>query len=191
MLIQEMQSGSEAAFTALYRHYSPQLYLNILRMIRDPLLAEEMVQELFTRIWQKRESPGLKENFAGYLYRTGQHLAHDFFRKLQRDRKLMERFRVLAEQHYKHIEETLDYRQSSKILAQAIEQLSPQQKKVYQLIKVEGCTYKKAAEIMGISPLTVKEYLVSTNKYIRNYVISHTDTAAMVLLLVAVHSGMQ
>ncbi|MET0391696.1 MAG: sigma-70 family RNA polymerase sigma factor [Chitinophagaceae bacterium] len=187
MLIREMQSGSEEAFTTLYRHYSPRLYLNILGMIRDPLLAEEIVQELFTRIWQKRESAGLSGNFAGYLYRIGQHLVHDFFRKIQRDRRLLERFRPLAQEHYKHIEEALDYRQSSAILEKAIEQLPPQQKKVYELVKVEGCTYKKAAEIMGISPLTVKEYLVSTNKSIRHYVLTHADTAAYLLLLAAIH----
>lgn len=191
MLIRQMQSGSQEAFTVLYRYYSPRLYLNILGMIRDPLLAEEMVQELFTRIWQKKESAGLKENFGGYLYRAAQHLVHDFFRKLKRDRRLLERFRLLAAEHYRHIEEALDYRQSSAILEKAIEQLPPQQKKVYELIKVEGCTYKKAAEIMGISPLTVKEYLVSMNKSIRNYVLTHADIAVWLLLLAAIPAGME
>lgn len=170
-----MQSGCEEAFTTLYRYYSPRLYLNILRMVHDPQLAQEMVQELFTRIWQKRESKGIRENFTGYMYRIGQHLVHDFFRKLHRDRLLMERFRSLAEQHYEHIEEALQNQQSNEILKRAIEQLSPQQKKVYELIKVEGCSYKKAAEILGISPLTVKEYIVSTNKSIRNYVLAHMN----------------
>jgi RNA polymerase sigma factor (sigma-70 family) len=177
-----MQAGSEEAFTALYRHYSPQLYINILGMIRDPQLAEEMVQELFTRIWQKRESIGRIENFPGYIYRTGQHLVHDFFRKLQRDRRLLERFRIYAEEKYEHIEEALNYQQSSAMLRKALDQLSPQQKRVYQLVKEEGCTYKKAAAIMGISPLTVKEYLVSANKSIRNYITGHMDGMPALLI---------
>ena len=187
LLIQEMQSGSEEAFTVLYHHYSPQLYLNILKLVRDPLLAEEMVQELFTRVWQKRANKGLAENFAGYIYRIGQHLVHDFFRKLKRDRRLRERFRASVTTTYEHIEETMQYRQSSVILERAIEQLSPQQKKVYELVKVEGCTYKMAAEIMGISPLTVKEYLTDTNKSIRRYVISHIDIAPAFLLCIALY----
>lgn len=178
-----MQAGSEEAFTTLYRHYSPRLYLNILRMIHDPALAEEIVQELFTRIWQKKESKGIQENFAGYMYRVGEHLVHDFFRKMQRDRRLLERFRAVAEKDYQYVEETLQFKQSTAILEKAIGHLSPQQKKVYELVKVEGCTYKKAAEIMGISPLTVKEYLVSTNKFIRNYVLTHMDGNIACLLL--------
>ncbi|MDP4261736.1 MAG: sigma-70 family RNA polymerase sigma factor [Bacteroidota bacterium] len=184
-LVQEMQAGSEDAFTTLYRHYSPQLYINILKMIRDPALAEEMVQELFTRIWQKRESNSITESFAGYVYKAAQNLVHDFFRKVQRDRLLMERFRALTGEYYEHIEETFDHQQLSVVLKNAIDQLSPQQKKVYELVKIEGCTYRKAAEIMGISAFTIKEYLVSANKSIRSYISGHTDTALVLLLFIA------
>ena len=177
VLIQEMQAGNQEAFATLYRFYSPRLYMNILRMVRDPLTTEEMVQELFTRIWHKRESKGIKENFAGYLYRTGQHLVHDFFRKLQKDKQLQERFRSQLKETYQHVEEIVELHQSTAILQKAIKQLSPQQKKVYELVKMEGCSYKKAAEILGISPLTVKEYLVTTKKTIRNYLKSQMDNS--------------
>lgn len=180
--MQEMQAGCQQAFTTLYRYYSPRLYLNILRMIHDPLLAEEMVQELFTRIWQNRTNKGIQEEFTGYMYRIAQNLVHDFFRKLQRDRRLMERFSLLAGQQYEHIEEALQFQESSAILQKAIAQLSSQQKRAYKLVKVEGYTYKKAAEIMGISPLTVKEYLVYANKSIRKYVMRHMDTVFALLL---------
>ena len=50
-LVSEMQAGSKEAFTTLYKSYSPHLYMNILRMTRDPLVTKDMVQELFTRIW--------------------------------------------------------------------------------------------------------------------------------------------
>jgi RNA polymerase sigma-70 factor (family 1) len=180
-----MQTGCQQAFTTLYRHYSPRLYLNIFRMVHDRLAAEEMVQELFTRIWQNRENKALQENFTAYMYRIAQNLVFDFYRNLQRDHRLLARFKTLAEQQYEHIEEALQYQESSNILHKAIEQLSPQQKKVYTLIKVEGCTYKKAAEIMGISPHTVKEYLASTNKTIRKYMTAHMDTVLMILIFIA------
>src|SRR4051812_20330907 len=102
-----MQAGSEEAFTTLYRHYSPQLYINILRMLRDPSLADEIIQELFLRVWRKRTTAGLEENFGGYIYRISEHLVHDLFRKMERDRKLRERFKLLAGECYEHIEEAL------------------------------------------------------------------------------------
>lgn len=188
LLVEAMQGGCERAFTALYRHYSPQLYINILGIVRDPLRAEEIVQELFTRIWQNRERPGLKENFGGYVYRTAQHLVHDFFRSLQRDRTLQERFRLLACEHYEHIEENMHQSQLKAILQRAVDQLSPQQKRAYKLVKIEGHTYKQAALIMGISPLTVKEYLTNSHKSIRSYLHQKEGRvwALLVLLFVSV-----
>jgi RNA polymerase sigma-70 factor (family 1) len=185
-LVQEMQQGSEEAFATLYHHYSPRLYMNILKLIHDPSLAEEIVQELFTRVWQKRESKGIGENFSGYIYKIGQNLVHDFFRKLQRDQQLMERFQSLVTKHYEHIEEELHQKQSSDILRKAVDQLSPQQKKVYELVKTEGLTYKKAAEIMGISPLTVKEYLAAAKKSIREFLLNNMDITLSLLLIPAI-----
>lgn len=188
-LVLAMQEGNEEAFTALYLHYSPQLYLNILQMVRDPIVAEEVIQELFIKLWQKRENKSLNENFAGYLYRSAQNLVHDFFRKLQRDQMLLNQFRVLAEINYTSVDEALNDQRYTHVIEKAIDNLSPQQKRVYTLVKVEGFTYKKAAEIMGISHLTVKEYLVSANKSIRNYVLSQKGTNLGALFLVAFYAG--
>ena len=188
LLVKEMQQGSEEAFTALYNHYGPRLYLNILRMIKDDLQTGEIVQELFTRIWQKRTSKGISENFEGYVYRVAQNLVYDFFRKLKRDHQLLVRFKALAEENYEYIEEGLQQKEHSRFLHKAIEQLPPQQRKVYELVKVEGCTYKKTAEIMGISPLTVKEYLVALNKSIRNYILTHTDAAVLAGILFSINN---
>lgn len=179
-----MQEGNKEAFTALYLHYSPQLYMNVLGMVRDPLVAEEIIQELFIKIWQKKESKSLNENFAGYLYRASQHLVHDFFRKLQRNHVLLEQFRILAQINYVSNVDALDDQNSIYVVEKAICRLSPQQKRVYELVKGEGLTYKKAAEIMGISPLTVKEYLVSANKSIRNYILSHKESSLGLLALI-------
>lgn len=184
ILVQAMQTGNEEAFTTLYKYYSPQLYMNILRLVHDPLSAEEIVQELFTRIWQKRESKGIKENYTGYMYRSAQNLVHDFFRKMKHDRELLERFRLIVEEDYEYIQEALQLKESSAILEKAIEQLSPQQKKVYKLVRIEGCTYRKAAEIMGISPLTVKEYLVTTKKAIQNYLLNNMDNSIELVFFV-------
>ncbi len=183
LLVQQMQAGSEEAFTTLYKYYSPRLYMNILQMVRDPEMAEELVQELFTRIWLKRTCIGLAENFTGYMYRIAQNLAHDYFRKIKNDRRLLEKFRLLAEENYKHIEETVGYHESAAILKNAIDHLSPQQRKVYHFVREEGYTYEQAAEIMGISPQTVKEYLVATTKAIRKNMLNHLDGDTILLLI--------
>lgn len=185
LLVQAMQAGDQEAFTTLYRHYSPLLYLNILRMLHDAEAAEELVQELFTRIWQKRACKGIREDFRGYMYRVAQNLVFDFFRRLKKDRALMERFRSITGEAdaVAGPEERLQQQQAAGIIRNAIEHLPPQQKKVYQLVKQDGYTYKMAARDMGISPFTVKEYLSLANKSIRNYVLSHANQQRDIILV--------
>lgn len=182
-----MQSGSQEAFTTLYRHYSPLLYLNINKMIRDSELSEELVQELFTRIWQHRENRGITEDFTGYMYRIALNLVHDFFRRLKRDRKLRQRYITLVSEYYEHVEQQLHSQELSGILHQVIKQLPRQQQRAWQLVKVEGNTYKKAAEQMGISPLTVKEYLVAANKSIRTNLSGRSGSLILLALAALDH----
>lgn len=158
--------------------------MNILRMLHDPQATEELVQELFTRIWQKRTCKGIKEDFTAYMYRIAQNLVNDFFRKLKKDHALMEKFKALTSEADAALsaEEMLQQQQTEGIINHAIEHLPPQQKKVYKLVKQNGYTYKKVAEDLGISPFTVKEYLVLANKSIRNYVDQHRELLLLVIL---------
>ena len=191
MLILQLRDGDQEAFTTLYRYYSPILYVNIQRMVRDPLTTEELVQELFTRIWHKRMAKGVQEDFQGYTYRIAQNLVHDFFRRLKKDHVLMQRFRVSVEETDKaaSAEEILQRQQSRGIINNAIEHLPPQQKKAYKLVKEEGYTYQRAAEDMGISPFTVKEYLSLANKSIRAYILNHVGSPSEMVWLALICIG--
>jgi len=182
-LVQELQAGNEEAFATLYRHYSPILYINVLKIVQDPAIAEEIIQELFTRVWQKKDAKGIVENFSGYLYRIAQNLVHDFFRRLRRDQQLMKRFGSIATRNYEDVEEQFYQKQSSEILQKAIDQLSQQQKKAYELVKTEGHTYKETAEIMGISPFTVKEYLAAAKKSIRDFLVNNINLLALLIFV--------
>lgn len=185
-LVEQLRTGDTRAFEKIYHHYGPRLYLNILKMVKDELTAEELVQELFTKIWQKRADLHIETDFLSYLYRTAQNLVHDFFRKLQRDRKMLDHFKSIATENYENVEAALYYKESEQLLNAALALLSPQQRTVYQFCKIKGYTYKQAAEKMGISVHTVKEYLVKANHTVKIYLLSNLDVYLGLLLLVYV-----
>lgn len=178
-----LKEGDQLAFTELYTKYSGPMYVNVLKMVKDQQLTEELVQDLFTRIWQKREVFAKEVDFKAYLYRVAQNLVRDFYRKVQRDRKMYEVFKTIVTEEYSHIEEGLHLRESEALLHQAMQQLSPQQQQVYQLCKIEGLTYKQASEKMSISPHTIKEYLSKANHMVKEYMLNHPDAALGLLLL--------
>jgi len=184
-LVAKIKAGDTRAFEQLYHEYSPRLYVNILKMVKDELTAEELIQELFTKIWQKREGLDGAADFLPYLYRVAQNLVYDFFRKLQRDRKMMEHFKSVAMENYDHIESALNYKESEQLLQKAMEQLTPQQRAVYLFCKIQGDTYKQAAEKMGISTHTVKEYLGKANNAVKKYLMSNLHVTFALLLILA------
>jgi len=182
-LVEMLREGDQLAFEKLYKQYSARLYINVFKLVKDEQIAEELIQELFTRIWQKRAELNIESSFIAYLYRIAQNLVHDFFRKLQRDRKMQDHFISVTTEYYEHIEEALHYRESEGILQKALDQLSPQQRSVYQFCKIDGHTYKEAALKMGISPHTVKEYLGNANKAVKNFLLSNLDSSFSLLFL--------
>ncbi len=169
LLLQQLRGGSAEAFTQLYYAYSGQMYSNIFRLVKDKQITEEIVQEIFTRIWQKRDALIFNTDFSAYLYRMGQNLVIDFYRKLQRDRELLENFKARATEYYEPIEENLYFSESNTRVHLAMDTLSPQQKKVFQLCKLDGYSYHQAALELDISPFTVKEYLSLASKVVRSY----------------------
>lgn len=183
-LIGKLREGDKQAFEQLYHLYSPRLYVNIFKMVKDEFTTEELIQELFTRIWHRKADLNIETDFLSYLYRTAQNLVHDFYRRLQRDRKMLEHFKSVATVHDEDVEKAMYYKESTHFLKQALEQLSPQQRAVYQFCKIEGFTYKETAEKMGISPHTVKEYLGKASNLVKIFLISNMELVLVLLFLV-------
>lgn len=177
-LVALLKTGNVAAFTRLYNKYSEKMYANMFKMVKDEQVVEEMVQVLFSRIWQQRETITYESDFAAYLYRAGSNLVFDFYRKLKSDRRMLARFRSTITEQYSHIEESIHFKESKHLLEQALAGLSAQQRHVYQLCKLEGCSYKETAARLGISPHTVKEYLSKAKELVKTFMVANMGNIA-------------
>lgn len=174
-LLAGLKAGEEESFTILYHQYSAQIYFNVLKMVKDETFAEEIVQDIFTKIWKKRDDINIDTSFASYIYRVAQNCVIDFFRKMEKNREHLQRFKKLASSEYFHVEEDICFKESNLLLQKALETLPPQQKKVYQLCVLEGCTYKDTAFQMKIGHHTVKEYLSKARLTIRTFLEKNMD----------------
>lgn len=153
--------------------------------MKDEALSEEFVQEIFTRLWVKRESISIEQNFGAYIYRCAQNMVYDFYRKLKRNRSMYLRFKDIATRSYTHIEEALTLKESEAVLDKVLNSLTPRQRKVYLLCKIHGQTYKQAGSALGISAETVKEHLARANAAIRSYIASNMDAALGLMIILA------
>ena len=167
-----MAKGDHTAFTELFYHYSPKLHAFFLKKVKDKQLAEELLQDLFTRVWIHRSQFALAEAPENYLFRMGANIVIDHFRKLALELRIRDRHHgdeIADEQGLAH---SVQYREVSNRLAEAVEELPAQRKKLYQL-RDNGLSYQEIAEITGLSVNTIKNQLVAASKSIRDYLLRH------------------
>lgn len=178
-----LKIGDEPAFGQLYRHYSEMIYGRLLRLLKDSNLADELIQELFLKIWEKRAQINPEQSFKSYLYTIAENLVYDHFRKVARDKKLQEQFRQITTEFYTHTEEDLLNKESREMIDKAVASLPPQRQMAFVLCKIEGKSYEEAAVIMGVSASTVSNHLVKANASIRTYLSKSQDLLPVLFLL--------
>lgn len=181
-LIADLKMGSQAAFTQLYNHYSQKIYFNVLAMVKDELIAEELVQDIFSTIWQKKASINIETSFAGYLYTLSRNKVYDFFKQLDLNDKLYTNIKSIATTSYTHVEETLFSKENAHLLQEAINALPPQRRKVFELCKLKGLSYQQASEQMGVSVSTIKDHMAHARAAIKLFVANHPDMALSIVL---------
>jgi len=180
-LLNQLSRGEEPAFNALYKAYSRPLFLRVVNMIKSEDDAQEIIQELFIKLWQNRETINSIKSFQAYVYTIANNLVYNYFRKISYDQSLIDKLLLNAASHYLDGQELLENKESAEIFQKAINQLSPQCKKVFQLCKIEGKSHKEVAQLMGISMPTVNSHMTNAVKSIREYILKNQDIAIVLI----------
>ncbi|WP_179414598.1 RNA polymerase sigma factor [Mucilaginibacter sp. E4BP6] len=182
-LVEQLQQGNEAAFTALYDLFSKPLYRNMLRLVKDEAIAEELLQDLFMKIWESRETISVEGSFKSFLYKVAQNLVYGHFRKIAKNNRLVERMISNAVGFDPTAEDVMIRKESHILLRSAIESLSPQRKQVYTLCKLEGKSYEEAGHELGVSPSTIRDHIVKGNKAVKRYLDLNRDIAVLFITI--------
>ncbi|MBO9195241.1 sigma-70 family RNA polymerase sigma factor [Rhizobium sp. 16-449-1b] len=137
------------------------LHLTIARYVRSQSTAEDLVQDTFLRLWERRSHLPQRSMLSGYVVRTGRNLAIDFNRRARivpfvYDIRLLE---FMADTTPSP-EENAIAAQTLRDLSGAIAALPPRAREVFVMARIEGMTYVEIAERLGISPKTVFSHMV-------------------------------
>ncbi len=168
--IRRIQQGDGAAYAELFRCYYGRLCRFAQSMLGDEEAAHEVVQEVFLRIWERRQRWQPTHSLRLYLYQAVRNEAFNF----QRRQQLQRRWQVDGLQLLMHRKcsepdglqrlQTEEFRQA---LEQAIASLPERRRLTFLLHREHGFTYAEIAQIMGVSPKTVSNQLTEAVKYLR------------------------
>ncbi|MCC8424575.1 RNA polymerase sigma factor [Mucilaginibacter sp. UR6-11] len=180
-LVSLLKKGDRLAFEHLYHNYKHRLYGNLRKILKSDSAAQELLQQLFVKIWENRLSLDPDKVFKAYLFSIAENLAYDFFRKAARDKNLEARLMTVATEGYSYIEEALYRKESVAILNRAVASLPPQRRHVFTLCKLEGKTYEEVSVELGISTSTINDHIVKGTRSVKEYLFLSKDFALLLL----------
>lgn len=161
---------NELAFAELFRRYDKRIYPFVLKMIRSEVLAEEITQEIFIKLWVNRHKLPEIDRPDAYILTIASNHTLDQIRKQLNQAKMLRIVSGRLTDSFSNItEDTLQLRASKELIDQAVELLPPQQKKVYNLSRKEGFSNEEIAEQLNLSFNTVRRHLTEALHSIRNY----------------------
>ncbi len=181
-LVERLQKGDMEAFNTLYLKYHSALYSNILRLCRDEIVAEDLLQETFIALWEKRHLLDPNQEISGWLFVVSYNKSVSFL-KIK-----------LKESMAKSTSQQIDYGSDDRVeivenqinvLKKGILLLSPQKRMVFDLCKLQRKTYEEAARELNISKHTVKEYLSDAMDFLKEFAKREPSNGLKNFLLLA------
>lgn len=182
-LVQLLQGGDKQAFEALFKRYFHHIYQSILRYTARHTEAEDIVQQVFVTLWEKRDSLGAIERIDKWLFTVALNEFRMRFRKARTSDEYAQYLRETFEQETDSPEEQLIVRQRHLLLRKAIENLSPKQREAWQLSRETGLTYAQIARQMNLEPTTVKEHISRAMKAIKAFITAHREEFLFLILI--------
>lgn len=158
-LVEAMSKGDEEAFKKIYLHSIDKLveFLKILLQSRED--AEEVAQDVFTYLWEHKESMDPRKNFKGYLYTMAKNAAYMYIRRRRLDEKYYNHRLHATPDFVEAPDEAVISNELSLLIEVCISNMPEQRRKVYELSRIEGKSDAEVAKAMNLSITTVRTHL--------------------------------
>lgn len=179
-LVKLLKKGDMAAFDAIYNKYCHKLHGFVLRYLKQEEDSEEIVQEVFIKIWEARSKIDVYSSFESFLFTIAYNTSINLLRKRVIESKSREYLKSLQQiDNAVNVIDELHFKELNLKVQSLLKQLTPRQKEIYFLSREEGLTHKEIGQKLNISENTVKNHLVATLKYLK----SHIDSSLLVNIL--------
>lgn len=181
-LLMEVASGDEDAFKLFFEKHRDKLYNYLFSIVKSKEIAEEIVMDVFLKMWIGRELMTDIQNMDAFLHKVAYNKALDFLRMASRNaslQKLVNREIEVARE--KEADHKIMEQESREIIDQAIQQLSPRRRMVFTLSRVHGLTYDEIAQKLQLSRNTVRNTMAETLYSLRSFL--HKNNISVLFML--------
>lgn len=157
---------TELGFEQVYKNYFKGLYAYALSIIRDREMAEEITQQVFFKLWERRETIQIKESARAYLYQSVYHDSMNYLKHLK-VRDTHSKYAMLQESQENTTLQNLEAKELENRLSLALNQLPEVCRTVFQLCRFEEMKYKEIAEKLNMPLKTVENQMGKALRLLR------------------------
>jgi RNA polymerase sigma-70 factor (ECF subfamily) len=168
-LLQRISEGDEQAFAELYKIYVPRLVPFIRRTVQSEIMVNEVIQETFVRLWIGRDKLDAVNDAGAWIYRIAANVSYNYLKRMLVEKRALKIVRDSQPEEHEDTSASVHLRELLGSIAEAVEQLSPQRKKIYKLSREQGLTVPEIAAKLGLSANTVRNTLSSSLEFLRDH----------------------
>jgi len=172
-VLSQLRDGSYEAFEYIYHRYKLRLAASMLRLLKSTDLVDDLLQELFVRLWEHRESINPEQPIKAYLFRIAENLVYDTFRRLSKDRRLQDQLFHAMEEIGADIEKQFFMQEDRQAIEAVIAMLPPKRRQVFTLCKLESKSYEEVSSLLNISLSTVNDHIYKANQFLKQHLADH------------------
>lgn len=166
--VRRMNNGDGKAFEAMYKSYYARLGHFLLRYLHSQKAAEDVLQNLFVKIWNNRTNLKPHGTLRAYLYAAARNHALNYIEKNKNESHsdLNDYPHLEAEPAYP--EETIEYKEFVQAFRVVVQQLPEKRRQIFLLHREDKLTYREIAEVLGLSIKTVETQMTRSIKFLSN-----------------------
>jgi RNA polymerase sigma-70 factor (family 1) len=181
-LVQRLKAGDEVAFELIFELYKDRLYNFCLKFTKSPEWAEEIVQDVFVKVWINRNQIDTSLSFNAYLFKISKNLSLNFLKRAQLDLAIRRKLLLNIEETENFTEVSLLNEEYEHLLDEAIQRLPHQQQVVFKLSRIDGLTHSDIAKQLNLSKGTVKNYMMLAVTNVCRFLHISADKVILVFL---------
>jgi RNA polymerase sigma-70 factor (ECF subfamily) len=169
-IVASIKNSDEFIFEQVYQEYHEKLYYYMLSKSKSTYIAEEVVQITFIKLWNNRERLNEEFTISTHIFRIASTTFIDLLRKQSNSLKIYKELESRdTDLPNNNISEKMDESDVYQLLNKALNKMPPVRKKVFEMSRVDGMTYKEIADKMFISPKTVENHISKALQQLKKY----------------------
>lgn len=172
-IIKRLSEGDQSAYRVVFEHYYPRIWEFVRRIVKSESLAEDITQDIFVKIWERREIFGVEvHSFSKYIYIMSRNAALNALRHNNRTTPLADDSTIKEKQSSSSFEESYYAQEKELIIRLTVCRMPEQRRRIFEMSRYMGMDNQTIATTLNISKKTVENHLTLALKTLRSVLTS-------------------